>query len=312
VAGSGGLDREVRFPRVQRPGLALTGYTGYIQYGRLQIVGASEIGYLRKIASRQRGEILARLCRRRISCFIVTKGLKPPGELLAAADAQDAPVLTTAQDSMRAIKQLTAFLEGRLALRTQLHGVLVDVYGLGVLISGESGIGKSECALDLIDRGHRLVADDVVEIQRVADALVGSSPELTRYHMEVRGLGIINIKDLYGVSSIRTTKNAQLVIELRRWESGDDHERLGLRDARFEVLGLELPLIQIPLAPGRNTAILIEVAARNQLLKEGGYHAARSLVERVDELVAEPSRARHKRAARKRVPARPSGRPRKG
>jgi len=311
VAGSGGLDREVRFPRVQRPGLALTGYTGYIQYGRLQIVGASEVGYLRKIAARQRGEILARLARRRISCFIVTKGLKAPGELLAAADAQDTPVLTTALDSMRAIKQLTAFLEGRLALRTHLHGVLVDVYGLGLLITGESGIGKSECALDLIDRGHRLVADDVVEIKRVADALVGSSPELTRFHMEVRGLGIININDLYGVSSIRATKRAELVVELRRWESGDDHERLGLRDARFEVLGLELPMIQIPLAPGRNTAILVEVAARNQLLKESGYHAARSLVERVDELIAEPRVAGRGRSVRKRGQSLSSGRARK-
>jgi len=189
-------------------------------------------------------------------------------------------------DSMRAIKQLTAFLENHLALRTQLHGVLMDVYGLGVLITGESGIGKSECGLDLIDRGHRLVADDVVEIRRVSDALVGSAPELTRYHMEVRGLGIINLKDLYGVSSIRLTTRAELVVQLERWELGAEYERLGLRDECFSALEVELPLIRMPVAPGRNTAILVEVACRNQLLRERGYHAARRLVERVDGTLA--------------------------
>jgi HPr kinase/phosphorylase len=284
-AGKSGLDREIFLSRVQRPGLALSGYTDYIRYGRVQIVGQSEIGYLTKLAPARRASILQRLARCRISCFVVTKGLAPPQELLAAADAEGVPVLVTAAESTPFIKHLSAFLEEKLARRLHLHSVLMDVFGLGVLIMGESGIGKSECALDLIDRGHRLVADDVVEIKRLADSVVGASPDLTRYHMELRGVGVINIKDLYGVSSIRMTKRVELVVSLERWESGKEYDRLGLHDEQFEVLGVDVPLIRMPVAPGRNLAILVEVAARNHLLKERGYDAARHFAERVDEMV---------------------------
>jgi HPr kinase/phosphorylase len=284
-AGKGGLGREIFMARVQRPGLALTGYTDYIRYGRVQIVGQSEIGYLNKLAPARRAAILERLARCRISCFVVTKGLAPPRELLGAADAEDVPVLVTALESTPFIKHLSAFLEEKLARRLHLHSVLMDVFGLGVLIMGESGIGKSECALDLIDRGHRLVADDVVEIKRLADGVVGASPDLTRYHMELRGVGVINIKDLYGVSSIRTTKRVELVVSLERWESGKEYDRLGLHDERFPILGVDLPVIRMPVAPGRNLALLVEVAARNHLLKERGYDAARHFAERVDEMV---------------------------
>ncbi len=300
VAGRAGLTRVVQQSRVQRPGLALTGYTDYIRYGRVQIVGASEIGYLRKLPPRKRAPILARLCRCRISCFVVTKGLAPPNELVSEAERRGIPLLLTATESTPFIKQLTAFLDERLALRLQLHSVLMDVFGLGVLIVGESGIGKSECALDLIDRGHRLVADDVVEVKRMADSLVGASPDLTRYHMELRGLGVINIKDLYGVSSIRVSQRVELVVKLERWESGKEYDRLGLQDERFQVLGLELPMIRMPVAPGRNIAILVEVAARNQLLKERGYDAAQRFVERVDELLEVEGR-RPKRPAGRRA-----------
>jgi HPr kinase/phosphorylase len=214
---------------------------------------------------------------------VVTKGLEAPRELLAAAESRGVPVLTTPAESTAFIKLLSAFLDERLATRLHLHSVLMDVFGLGVLIMGESGIGKSECALDLIDRGHRLVADDVVEIKRMADSLIGSSPDLTRYHMELRGLGVINIKDLYGVSSIRLTKRVELVMNLERWEAGKEYDRLGLHDEKFLILGVEVPLLRMPVAPGRNIAILVEVAARNQLLKERGYDAARRFAERVDE-----------------------------
>ena len=286
VAGARGLDHQVFLSRVQRPGLALTGYTDYIRYGRVQIVGGSEIGYLRKLTPPRRAAILGKLCRCRISCFVLTKGLAPPAELLSAAEGAGIPVLTTPAESTPVIKQLSSFLEERLALRRHLHSVLMDVFGLGVLIMGESGIGKSECALDLIDRGHRLVADDVVEIKRVADALEGSSPDLTRYHMELRGLGVINIKDLYGVSSIRMSKRVELVVNLERWEAGKEYDRLGLQDEKFMILGVEVPLLRMPVAPGRNTAILIAVAARNQLLKERGYDAAQRFAERVDAMIA--------------------------
>jgi HPr kinase/phosphorylase len=286
LAGREGLDREILLSRVQRPGLALTGFTDYIRYGRVQIMGASEITYLRQLPSPRRRPILGRLARCRITCFVVTKGLAVPPELLAEARRRGIPVLVTPSESTPFIKQLSAFLDERLAQRMHLHSVLLDVFGLGVLIVGESGIGKSECALDLIDRGHRLVADDVVEIRRLSDALMGASPELTRYHMEIRGLGVINIKDLYGVSSISMSKRVELVVSLERWEAGKEYDRLGLRDERYPVLGVEVPLVRMPVAPGRNLALLVEVAARNQLLKAGGYDAAQRFAERVDELVA--------------------------
>ena len=270
-------------------------------------MGASEIGYLQKLPARRRASVLRRLASCRISCFVVTKGLAPPAELLAEAEARAVPILLTADDSTPFIKGLSAFLEERLALRLHLHSVLMDVFGLGVLIVGESGIGKSECALDLIDRGHRLVADDVVEIRRIADMLIGGSPDLTRYHMELRGLGVINIKDLYGVSSIRMSQRVELVVSLERWEAGREYDRLGLRDEKFLILDLEVPLIRMPVAPGRNLAILVEVAARNQLLKERGYDAARRFAERVDEMIEAdtgagvPARRRRARVARRRA-----------
>jgi HPr kinase/phosphorylase len=285
VAGRAGLDHVVTLPRVQRPGLALTGYTDYIRYGRVQIVGGSEVGYLGTLAPRRRAAILHRLAACRISCFVVTKDLTPPAELLREAEEHGIPVLLTPLESTPFIKAVSAYLEERLALRLHLHSVLLDVFGLGVLVVGESGIGKSECALDLIDRGHRLVADDVVEIKRIGDELMGSSPDLTRNHMELRGLGLINIKDLYGVSSIRMAQRVELVVSLERWEAGREYDRLGLRAEKYTILDVEVPLLRMPVAPGRNIAILVEVASRNQLLKERGYDAARRFVERVDEMI---------------------------
>lgn len=285
VAGRAGLKRRILLSRVQRPGLALTGYTDYVRYGRVQIMGGSEMGYLATLLPGKRGEILRKLARRRISCFVVTKGLKPPRELVQAAEARGIPLLATRRESTSFIKQLAAFLDERLAEREHRHSVLMDVFGLGVLITGESGIGKSECALDLIDRGHRLVADDVVEIKRMGDSLFGASPDLTRYHMELRGLGVINIKDLYGVSAIRLSKRIALIVNMERWEAGREYDRLGLASETLPLLDVPVPLIRMPVAPGRNIALLVEVASRNQLLKERGYDAARRLAERVDALI---------------------------
>jgi HPr kinase/phosphorylase len=299
VAGEAGLDRSIDRSRVQRPGLALSGYIDYIRYGRVQIIGGSEIGYLRKLSARKRAEALARLGRCQVSCFVVTKGLSPPRELLSQASARGVPVLVTDTESTPFVKQLSRFLDEQLAMRLHLHAVLMDVFGLGVLIQGESGIGKSECGLDLIDRGHRLVADDVVEIRRMSDTLLGASPDLTRYHMELRGLGVINIKDLYGVSSIRLEKRVELVVSLERWEAGKEYDRLGLGDESFLILGVELPLIRMPVAPGRNLAILVEVAARNRLAKTRGYDAARRFADSVDEMIGPRPRGRRPAPARR-------------
>jgi HPr kinase/phosphorylase len=225
---------------------------------------------------------------------VVTKGLRPPRELLRAANQSGVPVLVTPIESTPFIKSLSALLEERLAQRLQMHAVLLDVFGLGVLMVGESGIGKSECALELVDRGHRLVADDVVELKRIGADVIGTSPELTRDHMELRGLGVINVKDLYGVSSIRPTARVELVVSLERWETGKEYDRLGLREESHEALGARLPLVRMPVAPGRNIALLVEVAARNQLLKERGYHAARRFVRRADALLAGRGAARRR------------------
>ena len=296
VAGRVGLDHVITLARVQRPGLAVSGYTEYIRYGRVQIMGGTELGFLARMTPSRRAAAVAQLARARISCFVVTKGLRPPAELLEQADARGIPVLLTPSESTPFIKALSAFLEERLALRLHLHSVLLDVFGLGVLIVGESGIGKSECALDLIDRGHRLIADDVTEIKRIGDTLIGASPDLTRYHMELRGLGVLNIKDLYGVSSVRMSQSVELVVSLERWEAGQEYDRLGLRDETFTILGIEVPLVRMPVAPGRNLAILVEVASRNRLLKDRGYDGAHRFAERVDELIeadgAAPKRPR--------------------
>jgi HPr kinase/phosphorylase len=171
-----------------------------------------------------------------------------------------------------------------------VHGVLMDILGLGVLVVGESGIGKSECALDLVVRGHRLVADDTVELRcRAQSFLIGTCPELTRHHMEIRGLGLINVQDLFGVASTRSSKRVELVVQLERWEHGREYDRLGLDDEFYEMLGARIPMIRMPVAPGRNVAILVEVAARNQLLRARGHHAARRLVTRLHERLAGPS-----------------------
>ncbi|MEK6631285.1 MAG: HPr(Ser) kinase/phosphatase [Acidobacteriota bacterium] len=283
LAGENGLDRPILSPYVLKTGLALAGFDAYLQPGRMLVFGDSEIGYLESLPPEARRQSLARTLRHDIPCVLVTDGLAVPPELPDEAARAGVPVLRTRLSTPIAIAKVTSFLEDLLAERTLLHAVLMDILGLGVLIVGESGIGKSECALDLILRGHRLVADDTVEIRRRAESvLIGTCPELTRYHMEIRGLGVINVKDLFGVASARSSKRVELVVQLERWESGRQYERLGLDERFFEVLGLRVPLIQMPVAPGRSVATLVEVAARNQLLRSRGLNAARRLAAKLD------------------------------
>jgi HPr kinase/phosphorylase len=292
LAGGDGLGRRIVSPHIQKTGLALAGFDAYLQAGRILIFGESEIRYLESVASAPRLETLRRAFSHAVPCVVVTSGLAAPPELLVEAERASVPILVTPLPTPTAIAKLTAMLEDTLAERTVLHAVLMDILGLGVLIVGESGIGKSECALDLIVRGHRLVADDTVEVRRRAETiLIGTCPDLTRNHMEVRGLGVINIRDLFGVASIRSSKRVELVVQLERWEPGREYERLGLDDAFFEILGLQVPLIRMPVAPGRNVAILVEVAARNQLLRARGHHAARTFAARLERQLREPGDA---------------------
>jgi HPr kinase/phosphorylase len=281
VSGAGGLDNVINRPRIQKPGLALAGFLEYIHPGRIQILGKSEYTFLAERASAERSRILAQLCRQGGSCFILTSGLEPPAELIEETEHHDVPLLRTDLSSSATIDALTRYLEDRLAPRVVLHGVLLDIYSLGVLLFGDSGVGKSECALDLVVRGHRLVSDDVVEIKRRAGMLVGTGPELTRYHMELRGVGIVNVKDLFGVAAVRLTKFVEYVIRLDPWRAGKRYDRLGLDERTFEILGIPLPYVEMPVGPGRNLSVLIEVAARNHLLKLKGYHPARELARRL-------------------------------
>jgi HPr kinase/phosphorylase len=283
LAGGEGLDRRITNPQIQKTGLALAGFQEYLKPGRVLIFGESEIRYLESLAPLTRAEVLREAFTRDFPCVLITGGFVPPPQLVVEAELARLPLLQTSVGTPVAIAKLTSALEDSLAERTVLHAVLMDILGLGVLIVGESGIGKSECALDLIVRGHRLVADDTVEIRRRAETiLIGSCPELTRHHMELRGLGVINVKELFGIASTRSSKRVELVVQLERWDATREYERLGLDDAFYDVLGLRVPLIRMPVAPGRSIAILVEVAARNQLLRSRGHHAARILADRLD------------------------------
>lgn len=282
LAGKQGLSHRVSSSRIQKPGLALAGYSKHLHPDRLQVLGNTEISYLQFIDNRVAAENIATLCSFPISCFIVTKSLRPPQLLLDLADSHAIPVLATTHQSSTFISLITKFLEERLLPTTHLHGVLMDVLGVGVLITGKSGIGKSECALDLVMRGHRLVADDMVFIKKKMPAvLVGHAEESLQYLMEIRGLGIINIKDLYGVSAIRDKKIVDLLLELVEWDESHEYDRLGVDDSTVTILGIEIPHIIIPVRPGRNLGSIIEVAARNNLLKGMGYHSARDFQERL-------------------------------
>jgi HPr kinase/phosphorylase len=287
LAGAAGLDRLLTNAYIQKTGLALAGLPEFLRPGRVLVFGDSELRYLETQSPDARRATLATLFTKDIPCVLVTNGRTAPPELIEEAERAGAPLLWTPWSTPTAIARLTSALEDSLAERQIVHGVLLDLLGLGVLIVGESGIGKSECALDLVVRGHRLVADDTVEIRaRAQSVLIGSCPPLTRHHVEIRGLGLLNVTDLFGVASTRRSKRVELVVQLERWEAGREYDRLGLDDAYEEIMGVKVPLVRMPVAPGRNIAMLVEVAARNQLLRAQGRHAAQRLADRLHRQLA--------------------------
>jgi HPr kinase/phosphorylase len=293
LAGADGLHRHITNPHPQKTGLALSGFDAYLRGGRVLVFGESEVRFLEGLPGVERTAVLRRVFGHALPCLLITDGFDPPPELSIEADRANVPLLRTRAATPEAMSRLSTVLDTYLGARGVIHGVLMDILGLGVLVIGESGIGKSECALDLVVRGHRLVADDAVELRSRAQSFVlGSCPELTRHHMEIRGLGLINVQDLFGVASTRTSKRVELVVQLERWEHGREYDRLGVDDNFYELLGIRIPMIRMPVAPGRNVAILVEVAARNQLLRAGGHHAARRLVERLNEELEAAARAR--------------------
>jgi HPr kinase/phosphorylase len=287
LAGDGGLSNGVSIPRIQKPGLALAGYLPQIHPERVQVIGRTELGYLATLDEARAAHAVDRVLQEPVACVVVTNGAIPPSYFAAFAGRHNVPLVTTELKSSEFIRNLTAWLEERLAPHTLIHGVLVEVFGLGVLLLGKSGIGKSEAALDLVVRGHRLVADDVVEARAVgADRVLGSGAELIRHHMEIRGLGIINVQDLFGILATLREKAIQLVAEMFDWSREERADRLGLEDETHTILGVALPKVRIPIRPGRSVATIIEVAARNHVLKRLGRHSAREVAARLDGEIA--------------------------
>ncbi len=265
--------RLITHKRLQKLGMAMAGFAEYIQEGRIYVFGNTETRFLSKHTPLARTEIFNTLTRKPISCILVTQGLPIPPELNEFAVHTDTPVLQTDLDSSTAISLFTEFLEIELSPCIHLHGDLMDLYGVGVLMTGESGVGKSECALELVLKGHRMVADDVVEIRNVASKqLVGCAPAELQNVLELRGIGIVNIRELFGISAIRRTKELNLIIELEKWLPGRDYERLGLNLKTKALFGFEIPFMIIPVAPGRNLATLVEIAVRVYLMRSQGQH----------------------------------------
>ena len=275
VAGRKGLRKKVAYSQVQKMGLALTGFIQFVDPQRLQIIGNTELAFFKTLSVDQQKEVIRKICSVDIACIVVTRNLDIPELLLREAEEKGIPLFRTSLRSVDFIEQITQFLEEKLAPTTSIHGVFLDVFGVGILILGKSGIGKSECALDLILRGHRLIADDMVSIQRrLPAALFGSGFDVIQHHMEIRGLGIINIRHLFGVEAIRERKRIELVIELVAWDEQMEYDRVGLEEERYAILGVEIPMLKIPVTPGRNLSTIIEVAARNYLLKRMGHNSA--------------------------------------
>lgn len=296
MAKTTGLDNEVTFPRVQKPGLLLTGIIEELHNNRIQIFGAAEVDYLSNVTEEKLKTVLSVLGKPNIPAIIITRGLEAPASLVDLAKSKNIPILLTSLTSSVFIERLLKFLEDALAPTESVHGVFMDVLGIGVLIKGKSGIGKSECALDLITRGYRLVADDVVVVKRLPNStLIGSSAEVTRHYIEVRGLGIINIKDLYGITAIRSTKQMDLVVELVSWDEEKEYDRLGIDDDTEDILGVELPHKVVPVSPGRSVATIVEVAARNRILKIMGYNPAGDFVDKLAQSMQENTALEKKR-----------------
>lgn len=279
------IDIEEKFvcvPDINRPALQLAGFFDYFDHDRVQIVGYVENAYLEQLKEAERVRLYNELFSKNIPCIIFSRDITPDEDIIEVAKKNNVPILTTTQTTSSFMAELIRWLNVQLAPTITIHGVLVDVYGEGVLIMGESGIGKSEAALELIKRGHRLVSDDVVEIKKVSDeTLIGTSPDITRHFIELRGIGIIDVKTLFGVESVKETQGIDMVIKLEEWNREKEYDRFGLEDQHIEFLGNKVICHSIPIRPGRNLAVIVEAAAVNHRQKKMGYNAAQELYNRV-------------------------------
>jgi HPr kinase/phosphorylase len=284
LAGEAGLGRPVRHPRVQKSGLALAGHFYGVVPTRIQVLGETELSYLDSLSPETRGQAARGFFSLGLSCVVLTRRDEVPKAIVQAAEATGTPLFMSESRSSRTINQLHALLDEKLAPTDSLHGVLVDVFGIGLLLLGKSGIGKSECAVELVLRGHRLVADDVVKCEwRPPGMVFGAPADVLRHHVEVRGLGVLNIKDLFGVTAVRERKRIDLVVKLEEWSEKKEYDRLGVDDQHFTILNTNVRSVTVPVRPGRDMGAMLEMAARNELLKRAGKHSARELIARLEE-----------------------------
>jgi len=280
LAGEKGLDRYIDHPRMQKPSLAFAGYIEHLSDYRLQVIGQTEMSYLATRSPEEQKQAVDAVFDLRLAGVVITRGQQPPDFILDAAKRTDTPLMISESPSSTFMTNMLLFLSHRLAPVLYQHGVYMDIFGLGVLITGASGIGKSEIGLELISRGHRLIADDMVEFSRESPKVaVGRSPDALRYHMEIRGLGILNIRDLYGAAAITDTKRLSLMVELVPWDQVAPEDRVLGEDSETGILDVPIPRIPIPIRSGRSLAVLIEVATRNQLLKQRGIHSGEDFVQ---------------------------------
>ncbi|WP_213423837.1 HPr(Ser) kinase/phosphatase [Bhargavaea massiliensis] len=285
-AGAEGIGRHIASSDISRPGLEVAGFFEYYPANRIQLLGKSEISFFSMLPRLDKMERARKLCSPDTPMIVICHSMRIPPEMVAAAEEEQVPLLSSPMTTTKLSNKLSDFLENRLAPMTAVHGVLLDIYGLGVLITGKSGIGKSEVALDLVKRGHRLVADDMVEIRQVAeDTLVGNPPELLRHLLEIRGLGIIDVQMLFGASAIRDFKRITLIIDLESWDPERTYDRLGLEEEKLKILDTELTRLTVPVRPGRNMSSIVEVAAMNHRMKQMGMNAAEQFSDRLNDMI---------------------------
>lgn len=286
ISGEEGINRPIVTSDLSRPGIELAGYFNFYPAERIQLLGKTELTFTERLNDMDRQDRFDRLCTDITPAIIISRGMEVPNDLLEASERESVPLLRTRQKTTRFSSLLTNYLESKLAPTTAVHGVLVDVYGIGVLITGKSGVGKSETALELVKRGHRLVADDCVEIrQEDENTLVGTSPELIEHLLEIRGLGIINVMTLFGAGAVRSYKRISVVMDLELWDQNKQYDRLGLDEEKMRIIDMDLPKLTIPVRPGRNLAVIIEVAAMNFRLKRMGVNAAEQFSNRLADVI---------------------------
>ncbi|CAH0122793.1 MULTISPECIES: HPr(Ser) kinase/phosphatase [unclassified Paenibacillus] len=288
VAGEDGLKRAITVDDLYRPGLEMAGYFEYHPKDRVQLLGRTELAFFETLSPEVRIDRMNHFCVEETPCIIITRNLDVPQELLDLSGERQIPLLRSGLPTTILTSRITNFLEKKLAPSATIHGVLVDVYGVGMLITGSSGIGKSETALELVKRGHRLVADDAVEIRQTSDfQLHATAPELIRHLLEIRGVGIINVMTLFGAGAVRNNKKISVVVKLEAWQQDKQYDRLGLDEEMTRIIDTDIPLVTIPVRPGRNLAVIIEVAAMNFRLKRMGYNAALQFTNKLTETIAD-------------------------